>query len=268
MVAIYDDIAELNKAEKELQLRAELLDNASDAIFLHTIDGEFIYVNATACKSLGYTKDELLKLNLNEIAAPGIDIEAHRKLIINKGQAIFESAQSRKNGSVVPVEIKARIIEIDNNRLVLSAARDITERKQAEEALRRSEAKYRLLTEDMSDIVFTLDLNMKTTYVSPSIERILGFTPEERLSQPIEEQLTPASLQLAFVTLQREMEKERTTGEIADKLFTLELEYYHKDGTTRITEVTCKAIRDEQGKPIGIYGICPVSYTHLRAHET
>ncbi|MDD5510213.1 MAG: PAS domain S-box protein [Dehalococcoidales bacterium] len=133
---------------------------------------------------------------------------------------------------------------------------DITESKQAGEAVRESEAKYRFLTENMTDIVFTIDLNMKTTYVSPSVERILGFTPEERMRQQPQDQLTPTSYKLVAETLQRELERERATGIVADKLFTLELEYYHKNGSVIITEVTAHAIRDEQGKPIGVYGLC------------
>ena len=134
------EITGRKKAELELNLRAELLDSAGDAIFLHTLDGKFTYVNAAVCTSLGYTKDELLSLNLSEIAAPGIQIEDHNKKILNKGQAVFESAQLRKDGSVMPVEVKSRIIEIENTKFVLSIVRDITERKQAEKEIKEREA--------------------------------------------------------------------------------------------------------------------------------
>ncbi|MFO8143336.1 MAG: PAS domain S-box protein, partial [Dehalococcoidales bacterium] len=133
---------------------------------------------------------------------------------------------------------------------------DITDRKRAYETLKESEAKYRFLTENMTDVIFTTDLNLNMMYVSPSVERILGFTPEESLKRQLEEQLTPASYKLAVETMQTALEKERTIGIGDDQLFNLELEYYHKDGSTRIMEVTCKPIRNEQSELSGVYGLC------------
>ncbi|MDD5511132.1 MAG: PAS domain S-box protein [Dehalococcoidales bacterium] len=132
----------------------------------------------------------------------------------------------------------------------------ITDRKKAEESVIASEAKYRFLTENMTDVIFTMDLDMNMTYVSPSVERMLGFTSEERMKQHPKEQLTPESYKLALETLQSALEKEISTGIQDNQLFDLELEYYHKDGTTRILEVICKPIRDERGNLTGVYGLC------------
>ncbi len=126
------DITERRKAERELKLRAELLDNTVDAIFLHTLEGKFTYVNAQAYRSLGYSKDELLKLDLNIITAPRVNAEAQWKQLLEEGQAIFESAQLRKDGSVMAVEVHARVIEVENNKLILSVIHNITEHKKAE----------------------------------------------------------------------------------------------------------------------------------------
>ena len=72
-------------------------------------------------------------------------------------------------------------------------------------ALRESEKKYRFLAERMTDIVWIQDMNLRTTYVSPSIEKTLGFTPEERVVQRVEEQLTPASMAVAADLLAKEL---------------------------------------------------------------
>jgi PAS domain S-box-containing protein len=82
-------------------------------------------------------------------------------------------------------------------------------RKRAEKALRDSESKYQFLAESMADVVFTLDINLATTYVSPSIERMLGYTPEERIAQKVDQQLTLKSQKLIFETLSAELGREK-----------------------------------------------------------
>ncbi len=132
--------------------------------------------------------------------------------------------------------------------------KEITDRKNAEEALRKSEEKYRFLTEQMHDIVWTVGLDMKTTYVSPSIEKVLGFTPEERLDQTVSRQLTPESFELAKRSLLEEIELDTEDG-ARDKSLTLELDFFRKDGSIVCLESTLSFLRDEDLNLIGIYGL-------------
>jgi PAS domain-containing protein len=80
-----------------------------------------------------------------------------------------------------------------------------SERKHMEEDLPDNGAKFRLLAENMNDILWTADLGMNITYLSPSIEKVLGFTVEERLKQSLQEQMPPESLQLAAERLAEEL---------------------------------------------------------------
>ena len=128
------------------------------------------------------------------------------------------------------------------------------ERRRVEQALKDSESKYQFLAERMADVVFTLDLDLVTTYVSPSIERMLGFTPDERMAQPVDQQLTRKSQILVFEALVAELDREKEKSADPDRSLTLELEYYHKNGSIRSLSTHIRGIRDPEGTLTGFYG--------------
>ncbi len=138
------DITDRKQAEKELTLKERLLDGVSDSIFLHDLDGHFLYLNEAAYKDRGYEKEELLAKDLSVLIAP--EFAGVRGSLLNdlmaKGEITFESAHLRKDGSVMPVEIHARTINLAGRQLILSAARDITERKIAEHEIKLNEARF------------------------------------------------------------------------------------------------------------------------------
>lgn len=136
----------------------------------------------------------------------------------------------------------------------LISLRDITSIKRSEEELRKNETQYRFLAENMNDVLWTMDLNLQTVYVTPSIEAVLGFTQEERLRQSVEEQLTPQSLTIAWETLARERVFEGQTGYLTRKV-TLTLEFYHRDGSTRWLETIVSGLFDDQDRLTGLYGV-------------
>lgn len=135
--------------EKELELQGLLLDAATDSIFLHDLYGNFIYVNDRACKARGYTKQELLAMDLHQLDSQDYIplIKPRLRDLTEKGEIIIESAHVCKDGTVMPVEIHARLIEYQGRQLVLSIIRDITERKRSEEEQKSLE---RALAESVS----------------------------------------------------------------------------------------------------------------------
>jgi PAS domain S-box-containing protein len=106
---------------------------------------------------------------------------------------------------------------------------------------------------------------MNTTYVSPSIEKVLGFTIEERMQQSLVDQLTPETLATTAEILFNELEND-PEGD-PDRSISLDLYYYHKDGSVRCLETRLSFVRDERGVPSGIYGLSRDVTERKRAQE-
>lgn len=130
----------------------------------------------------------------------------------------------------------------------------ILERESYRKALKEAERMFHLLTDNMSDNIWILDFHLNTIYVSPSIEKIYGFTPREALSLRFEDTMTTESYEAAADLLLEEMRNE-DLGADPDRMRTIELEEYCKDGTTIWTESTLKFLRDEDGKAVAILGV-------------
>jgi PAS domain S-box-containing protein len=133
------DITERKRTESALELSERkyrmLYDSAIDAIFIADVDGKFIDVNRTAHERLGYTRDELLALHISRLDPPDFAAKAGARIeqLRHQGRLIFETAHRRKDGTIMPVEINARIIDYDHRKAIFSIVRDITDRKLAEQ---------------------------------------------------------------------------------------------------------------------------------------
>jgi len=150
-------------------------------------------------------------------------------------------------------ELAEKTIELENSQVKLAV--DIIQRREAEQRLQKSEERYRFLAENMADIVWTLDRQFNVTYLSPSIEKVLGFTPEQMMQRSMQEIMSPESWKKVRELSARAFQQDSKPGEDPDRSITLEVEYYKKDGTTVWMEDTARAIRDHTGGIVGVYGV-------------
>ncbi len=125
----------------------------------------------------------------------------------------------------------------------------------ADDDLQRREQGYRLLVENTTDVIWSIDLNLKRSYVSPSIQPLTGFTAEEVVDRGILDLLTPASADLAKRTLTEALAVVQEDSQALDLPHTLELEMIRKDGSTVWVEVRTSFLRDKAGNRVGILGI-------------
>jgi len=125
----------------------------------------------------------------------------------------------------------------------------------SQKEIRGLELRHGFLAEYITDLIWTTDLQLRFTYVSPAVERLRGFTVEEAISQSIEEWFTPASAELARQTLASEMAMIGKYGDFSKRFRTIELEHTQKDGSTVWMEVTGSFLLGAEGEPVGLVGV-------------
>ena len=173
-------------------------------------------------------------------------------------------AVRQSDKKIVDIHSIADFNELTNT--VWGVIQDVTERKQAEEALRRSEARYRFLTENIVDVIWQMSPDLNFTYVSPSVTKRLGYDADEILGKKILDLLVPESRQRASSIFGQRMRwlKENSFLDSA----TYELEFIRKDGTTVWIEVTSNPALDEEGNLSGFQGVARDISDRKRAEES
>ena len=180
------DITRRKQAEDELRASEErfrsLVDHATDGFFLFDQHQAILDVNRQACESLGYSREQMIGMHPRDFDA-GLDEASIARIgeRVRAGETVtFESLHRRKNGTVLPVEIRARQFQQGARRLRLSLVRDITERKRADAALRRSES-YLAEAQRLSHTGTIVFSAIGPVYWSEESYRIWGLDPQQGL---------------------------------------------------------------------------------------
>ncbi len=247
---IFHDITERKRARESLNLFRMLIERSNDAI--EVVDPEtgcFLDVNEKGCKDLGYTREEFLSLRVFDIdpkITPSLFTEILMKELREKGSLSQETLHQRKDGTTFPVEINLSYVQLDRGYLV-NVARDITERKRAEEAIRESEKKYRTILESIEEGYYETDIKGNLTFLNDSMCRILGYSADELIGMNYRDFLPP--------------ETARNVDEILDKIYQtgkperiIAHDLIKKDRSRISIEASASLIRDLKGNPGGLRG--------------
>ncbi len=175
------DITERKQAEEAMQFMQFSIDHAADAAFWMGKDARFIYVNNAACRSLGYSRKELLKMSVHDIDPyfPAEVWPEHWEEVKKRGSFSFESNHRTKDGKVYPIEVTVNYLEFGGKEYNCAFAKDITERKQAEETHRANEERFRTIVETAPGMLMISDAQGNNIYASPNCEKLVGYTQEE-----------------------------------------------------------------------------------------
>jgi len=255
VLASIEDITDRKRAEEAY---SRLCNMARDLICIADIHtATFVQINPAFEEVLGYSKEELLGRPFLDFVHPE-DVASTIAVIqekLKEGVDVisFENRYRCKDGSYRHLDWNSHPKPEEG--LTFAIAHDITDRKKAEEALRESEKKYRRITENMSDVVWIMDLNLKTIYVSPSVERLMGESVATHMNTPVEERLPPDSFNKVASILAEELEKEKDPNVDRDRTRIVEVEHYRADGSLLWISMNVSFVRDENGHPVAIQGV-------------
>jgi PAS domain S-box-containing protein len=248
----------------------KLAESAAAAIFIYR-GTRPLFVNAAMEELTGYTQEQILARELWQFVHPDFQAlvreRSHARQQGLEAPSRYVFSIVTKSGEERWVDFTATTIEFEGEPAALGTAYDITERRRAENVLRESEARYRLLAENVTDVIWTADLKLNLTFVSPSISQLTGYTAEESMTLSFEDVLTPVSLGFIKKVYAEEIAEPALEQKDPYRSRTLELEVYRKDGSTVWVEANMAFLRDAAGRPVGLLGVARDVTERKQAHE-
>jgi PAS domain S-box-containing protein len=248
------EIGERRRAQEELRssefrYRSLFEGNPVPMWVFDTETLRFLDVNDAAVAHYGYTRDEFLSMTLGDVRDPP-DVP---QLIRDEDRSERPLHPTRKwrhrkkDGSLIDIEVSSHAVQWEGRKARLAMITDVTERNRAEEALRKSEHRYRTLVEATSEWIWSIDLEGRHTSSNPAIREILGYEPDELIGQSSFDLIHPDDRRDVEGWLPRAMaEKRGWTGVL--------IRWRHRDGSYRWLESNGIPLLDESGELAGYWG--------------
>jgi PAS domain S-box-containing protein len=253
-LGLLSDITERKRTETELRKLASIVRYSSELISLATLDGKMIFLNDAGCKALGIPPAEVEQTGIMQVIPAHLKEKVETELLpalLGVGNWVGELQYlNLKTGRLIDVHATAFVIRDQTTGAPLylaNVSRDITEGKRADEALRASEEKHRLLVENSHDIIYTLTPDGVFSFVSPAWTALLGHPVTEVAGQPFQKFVHPDDLAGCMAFLQAAIE----TGERREGV---EYRVRHTDGSWYWHTTSAVPSRDEAGTVVGFEG--------------
>ena len=245
VLGTYQDITELREIENALERTHFAMEMVQEGQYWMRPDGSIADCNASACRTLGYSREELLSLSVPDID-PNIPRDfypAHFEEMRQVGSMRLESVHRTRQGHEFPVEIYATYLGHGGEEYVCSLVRDITERKRIQLALTASEEKYRSLVERAQDGIAIVGEGL-LKFVNPSLAQLIGYTVEEVLGESFDRFIAPDQLERVKAN-----HRARMAGEDVPQVY--ESAIIHREGH-RVEIEYNTAVIEYDGKPAGL----------------
>jgi len=244
----------------------DIFEKAADGICVcHNIPDKpyvrFTYWNPRMTEITGYGMEEINKMGWYQTMYPDPEIQ---KCVIDRMVRMREDDEiqaeewviTAKSGEKKLLSMSTSIVKKEDGKVhVLAIMQDISQRKKIETALKESEEKYRLLADNVRDVIWIRDMNLRLTYASPSIMQQQGYTVKEAMARTAEQSWTPDSLKRIGKLLDEELEIEKQEEKDLSRSRTIEVEVKRKDGSIIWAEAKMSFLRDQNGHPVGIIGV-------------
>ncbi len=228
------------RAEREAECRS-IIRTTADGFWVMDQEGRFLEVNQAFADMLGYSREEMFGMRIEDIEAPEGEGQTIRHIleVVRPGYCRFETRHRRKDGDILDVEVCANYLS-DQGKIV-AFSRDITERRRAEAKLRENEHRFRSFVENAGEIVYALNSDGVFTYVSPKWLDFMGEPAEKAMGRSFEAYVHPEDVPVCRGFL----EKVLSTGE---RQVNAEYRVRRVDGSWRFHVSTGSPLRDESGR--------------------
>ncbi|MCJ7772949.1 MAG: PAS domain S-box protein, partial [Desulfobacterales bacterium] len=250
--------AEVEKVNEELKKSEDkyrtILENIEDGYYEVDLKGNFTFFNESMRRILGYSHEEMMGMNNREYMD-----EKNAKKVLNTFNTVFKTGNPsktfdweliKKNGDICYIETSITLIRDSDKKPIgfRGVARDVTEKKHSEAALKKSEEKYRNIVENIEEGYFEVDLKGNLNFFNDSLCRIVRLSREDLLGMNNREYTTPETAKKMFNTFNEVYR----TGESVNLV---DYEVVGRDGSKLILSLSVSLLSDDEGNPIGFRGI-------------
>jgi PAS domain S-box-containing protein len=252
VLLLVHELTERNEAKARqntlLKRYEAILASAGDGIHILDSLGNVIDVNPAFCAMLGYTREELLQLNVSAWDAQWSTQQLTVKVAeLVENPQVFETRHRRKDSTLLDVEVSGVGVELEGVHYLYASARDVTQRKRAETLIRSQAAQLRALYDTIPDLVWLKDTNLRFLSGNHRLELLLGLPEPQIIGRSVKE--------LFGGEIAEPVERRDRLALRAEEPLINEEELTFADGHTEVTETTRAAVRDKNGQLIGVLGI-------------